>query len=151
MYFVYLRIYCCCVSFYFFAVLMGGEKVGRNERINYAKGLLQREFLPHVGIGAGTEAKKVRRPTDDQGGPQTAAVRACGVLLLFAVSWRKLDRILDRRPPLPCRGVSTYLPPTFCCRSPHLLSSHLTSHPAIRSSETTYQREKFACCSLESR
>ncbi|CAM9155861.1 unnamed protein product, partial [Laminaria digitata] len=33
--------------------------VGRNERINYAKGLLQREFLPHVGIGAGTEAKKV--------------------------------------------------------------------------------------------
>lgn len=35
-------------------------KVGRNERINYAKGLLQREFLPHVGIGAGTEAKKVR-------------------------------------------------------------------------------------------
>lgn len=34
-------------------------QVGRNERINYAKGLLQREFLPHVGIGAGTEAKKV--------------------------------------------------------------------------------------------
>ncbi|CAM9966967.1 unnamed protein product, partial [Sphacelaria rigidula] len=33
--------------------------VGRNERINYAKGLLQREFLPHVGIGPGTEAKKV--------------------------------------------------------------------------------------------
>ncbi|CAN0470816.1 unnamed protein product, partial [Discosporangium mesarthrocarpum] len=32
--------------------------VGRNERINYAKGLLQREFLPHVGIGQGTEAKK---------------------------------------------------------------------------------------------
>lgn len=35
-------------------------QVGRNERINYAKGLLQREFLPHVGVGAGTEAKKVR-------------------------------------------------------------------------------------------
>ena len=34
-------------------------QVGRNERINYAKGLLQREFLPHVGVGAGTEAKKV--------------------------------------------------------------------------------------------
>lgn len=33
--------------------------MGRNERINYAKGLLQREFLPHVGVGAGTEGKKV--------------------------------------------------------------------------------------------
>lgn len=37
----------------------GVGQVGRNERINYAKGLLQREFLPHVGIGPGTEAKKV--------------------------------------------------------------------------------------------
>ena len=59
------------------------KQVGRNERINYAKGLLQREFLPHVGIGAGTEAKKVRRPTHGRGPPPTAAVRpsvrACGV------------------------------------------------------------------------
>lgn len=49
---------CACVSV-LFCPLFCFCKVGRNERINYAKGLLQREFLPHVGIGAGTEAKKV--------------------------------------------------------------------------------------------
>lgn len=47
----------------YFPAFFSWRQVGRNERINYAKGLLQREFLPHVGIGAGTEAKKVRRAT----------------------------------------------------------------------------------------
>lgn len=61
------------------------RKVGRNERINYAKGLLQREFLPHVGIGAGTEAKKVRA----RGLPQAVHALLCRVV-----------------GPLPCRSLS---------------------------------------------